>query len=81
LLDEIAAGILGSGEGRLRVGIDRPTAAGKTSLGHELAREISLAGRPVLRASLDDFKKPRTAVRRRGGSHSVSRHRDRQLHV
>ena len=58
LVEEIAARILGSGDGRLRVAIDGPTASGKTSLGHELAREISRAGRPVLRASLDDFKKP-----------------------
>jgi len=58
LLEDIAARILVSGEGRLRVAVDGPTAAGKTSLGHELAREISRAGRPVLRASLDDFKKP-----------------------
>jgi uridine kinase len=40
------------------VGIDGLTAAGKTSAGHELAELISRAGRPVLRASLDDFKKP-----------------------
>jgi hypothetical protein len=40
------------------VGIDGLTAAGKTSLGHELAERISSTGRPVLRASLDDFKKP-----------------------
>lgn len=58
VLEQIAAGILGCGAGRLRVAIDGPTAAGKTSFGHELAREISCAGRPVLRASLDDFKKP-----------------------
>jgi uridine kinase len=58
LLEQIAASILGSSEGRLRVAIDGPTAAGKTSFGHELAREISGAGRPVLRASLDDFKRP-----------------------
>jgi uridine kinase len=47
-----------SGDGRLRVGIDGLTAAGKTSIGHELAEVISRIGRPVLRASLDDFKKP-----------------------
>ncbi|TWF73262.1 uridine kinase [Kitasatospora viridis] len=40
------------------VGIDGFTAAGKTSFGHELAERISTAGRPVLRATLDDFKKP-----------------------
>lgn len=40
------------------MGIDGRTAAGKTSFGHELAEQISRADRPVLRASLDDFKKP-----------------------
>src|SRR5262245_21888031 len=58
LLEKVAARVLASGDGRLRVGIDGPTASGKTSFGHELAQEISRAGRPVLRASLDDFKKP-----------------------
>jgi uridine kinase len=46
------------GHHRLRVAIDGLTAAGKTSLGHELARGLSRGGRPVLRASLDDFKRP-----------------------
>ena len=58
LLDHVATRILASGDGRLRVGIDGLTAAGKTSLGHELAERISRSRRPVLRASLDDFKKP-----------------------
>jgi uridine kinase len=58
VLDHVAARILACGPGRLRVGIDGLTAAGKTSLGHELAERISRSGRPVLRASLDDFKKP-----------------------
>jgi uridine kinase len=42
----------------VRVAIDGLTAAGKTSFGHELAERLAVAGRPVLRASLDDFKKP-----------------------
>ena len=58
MLERVATRILASGDGRLRVGIDGPTAAGKTSLGHELAERISRSHRPVLRASLDDFKKP-----------------------
>ncbi len=40
------------------MGIDGLTASGKTSFGHELAERIARAGRPVLRASLDDFKNP-----------------------
>lgn len=58
LIEQVAKRILGSGDGRLRVGIDGPTAAGKTSFGHELAERIARTGRPVLRASLDDFKRP-----------------------
>jgi uridine kinase len=58
LVKQVADRILAIGDGRLRVGIDGPTAAGKTSFGHELAEHLSRAGRPVLRASLDDFKKP-----------------------
>jgi uridine kinase len=58
VLEEVTARILASGAGRLRVGIDGLTGAGKTSLGHELAERICRSGRPVLRGSLDDFKKP-----------------------
>ena len=50
--------IAGLGDHRLRVAVDGLTAAGKTSLGHELARGIAGHGRQVLRASLDDFKRP-----------------------
>src|SRR6266498_4861836 len=58
LVERIGNRIVAMGDGRLRVGVDGPTAAGKTTFGHELAEQISRAGRPVLRASLDDFKKP-----------------------
>ncbi|MFF3862854.1 uridine kinase [Streptomyces sp. NPDC002209] len=59
LVAEVADRVLGLGGGRLLVGIDGFTAAGKTGFGHELARRIAVAGRrTVLRATLDDFKKP-----------------------
>jgi uridine kinase len=58
LLEHVAERILECGDGRLRVAVDGPTAVGKTSFGHELAERMSSRGRPVLRASLDDFKKP-----------------------
>ncbi|MEU8245218.1 uridine kinase [Nonomuraea sp. NPDC048916] len=58
LIRRVADRVLALGAQRLRVGIDGLTAAGKTSFGHELAEQISRAGRPVLRATLDDFKKP-----------------------
>lgn len=51
---------------RLRVAIDGFTAAGKTSFGHELAAEIGLLGRPTLRTSFDDFKKPWRDAREKG---------------
>ncbi|MFF8276066.1 DUF6924 domain-containing protein [Streptomyces lateritius] len=58
LIEEVAKEILARGPGRLLVGVDGFTAAGKTSFGHELAEWIGNAGRPALRATLDDFKKP-----------------------
>jgi uridine kinase len=58
LLDYVTRRVLACGPGRLRVGIDGLTASGKTSFGHELADRICRTGRPVLRASLDDFKRP-----------------------
>jgi uridine kinase len=55
---DVAERVIALGPGRLRVAVDGLTAAGKTSFGHELAAKIAAAGRPVLRASLDDFKRP-----------------------
>jgi uridine kinase len=52
----VAARVRALGGSRLRVAIDGFTGAGKTSFGHELGE--ALAPRPVLRASLDDFKNP-----------------------
>ncbi|PSL05876.1 uridine kinase [Haloactinopolyspora alba] len=58
LVADVAGRILALGTGRLLVGVDGFTASGKTSFGHELAARISAVGRPVLRATLDDFKRP-----------------------
>ena len=58
VLDHIAGRILAIGPRRVRVAVDGRTAAGKTSLGHELAQRVATAGRPAMRASLDDFKRP-----------------------
>jgi uridine kinase len=54
----VADRIQALGRRRVRVAIDGRTAAGKTTLGHELARLVAGTGRVVLRASLDDFKRP-----------------------
>ncbi|MFF6908144.1 uridine kinase [Streptomyces sp. NPDC012389] len=58
LVKTLASRILTLAPDRLLVGIDGFTAAGKTSFGHELGAEIAKSGRPVLRATLDDFKNP-----------------------
>jgi uridine kinase len=44
--------------GRVLIGIDGRTGAGKTTFGHELAQVLAAQGLTVLRASLDDFKQP-----------------------
>ncbi|EHR61814.1 nucleoside/nucleotide kinase family protein [Saccharomonospora cyanea] len=58
LVERLAQRILTLAPTRLRVAVDGPTAAGKTGFGHELAEHLVRAGRPVLRACLDDFKRP-----------------------
>lgn len=58
MIDRIVALIVDRGGRRSRVAVDGLTAAGKTSLGHELARRIAERGRPAFRATLDDFKRP-----------------------
>ncbi len=58
VLDHIAGRTLAFGPRRVRVAVDGLTAAGKTSLGHELAQQVAAAGRLAMRASLDDFKRP-----------------------
>lgn len=58
VLEQIVDMIDSRGDHRVRVAIDGFTAAGKTSLGHELADGLSRRGRPAFRASLDDFKRP-----------------------
>jgi uridine kinase len=61
VVDRVAGLIhaLDTGGGRrLRVAVDGRTAAGKTSFGHEVAVALAARGRRVLRASLDDFKRP-----------------------
>lgn len=49
-----------------RVAIDGPDAAGKTILADELALLIERSGRPVIRASVDGFHRPRAERIARG---------------
>jgi uridine kinase len=58
VLAAVTARVLAGGTGRLRVAVDGRTAAGKTTFADELAERLAAAGRPVLRACLDDFKRP-----------------------
>ncbi|MGW3347379.1 cytidylate kinase family protein [Nonomuraea rubra] len=50
----------------LRVAIDGPPAAGKTTLADELAVVLRAQGRDVIRATIDDFLVPRAQRYRRG---------------
>lgn len=58
MLVVVASRIHKFGARRVRVAIDGRTGAGKTTLGHELAKVLIDEGRVVLRGSLDDFKRP-----------------------
>lgn len=67
LVDRLAAAVRRiAGSGTLRVGVDGPDAAGKTTLVRELAAMLTAAGSPVLTVSLDGFYHPRARRRRRG---------------
>jgi uridine kinase len=50
----------------VRVAVDGPDAAGKTTLADELAPLIERSGRPVVRASIDGFHRPRSDRYARG---------------
>lgn len=50
----------------LRVAIDGPDAAGKTTLADELAERLRTGDREVIRASIDGFHRRRVERRRRG---------------
>jgi uridine kinase len=50
----------------VRVGVDGVDGAGKTTFADELAEVLRSSGRPVIRASVDDFHNPKTVRYRRG---------------
>ena len=52
----------------VRVAIDGIDAAGKTTLADELVAPIEARGRPVIRASIDGFHRPRPARYERGAN-------------
>jgi uridine kinase len=66
--DEVLAAVAGlvpSGD-RVRVAVDGQSGAGKTVFADELAVTLRRSGRPVLRASVDSFHRPRAERYRRG---------------
>lgn len=66
LIDAVARRIISIRPERIRVVVDGYTASGKTSFAHELAAAVRSHGRPTLRASFDDFKKPWRDSREKG---------------
>jgi uridine kinase len=60
----------------LRVAIDGVDAAGKTTLADELVGPIAARGRPVIRASIDGFHRPRSERLQRGPDSPESYYHD-----
>lgn len=60
----------------IRVAIDGPDAAGKTTLARELAMSIEVTGRRVIRASVDGFHRPRRERLARYGDSAEAFYRD-----
>jgi uridine kinase len=77
LLDQLARRIV-SLEHRhpIRVAIDGIDAAGKTTLADELVAPIGRGGRPVIRASIDGFHRPRAERYRQGASSPAGYYED-----
>ncbi len=77
LLDEIARRILLFQMDRTTcVGIDGVDGAGKTTLADDLAQRLALEGRQLIRASIDDFHRPRELRYRRGRDSPEGFYRD-----
>ncbi len=66
LLDDLAHRLVGLRSTRVRAVVDGYTASGKTSFAHELAAAVRSHGRPTMRATFDDFKKPWRDAREKG---------------
>ena len=69
LIEAVAQGILGLPPERVaRIGVDGVDGAGKTMFADELADILRSASRPVIRASVDCFHRPKADRYRRGRS-------------
>jgi uridine kinase len=77
LLDRLAgAVVVVSRSHPLRVAVDGPDCAGKTTLADELAVAVRAQGRPVIRASIDGFHRPRRERYRQGPDSPVGYYED-----
>lgn len=77
LLDQLAGSIVAlQRPNPVRVAIDGPDAAGKTTLADELATRIRDTGRGVIRASIDGFHRPRNERYARYGDTAEAFYRD-----
>src|SRR5262245_13604907 len=69
MLDQLASRLLAlQFQPPVRVAIDGVDAAGKTTLADELAELLVEHGRPVIRASIDGFHRPRADRYRQGAN-------------
>ncbi len=67
LLAEVAQEVLAAAPGRItRVAVDGVDGAGKSTFADELAEALAPSGRQVVRASVDDFHRPRDLRHARG---------------
>lgn len=74
MVDRLAILIAGLNPERIvRIGIDGVDGAGKTTLGDALAAALTAMGRSTIRASVDDFHRPK-AARYARGRHSPDGH-------
>lgn len=67
VLDAVAEAVPGPGvDAAVRVAVDGVDGAGKTVFADQLGDVLTALGRPVIRASVDDFHRPRAERYRRG---------------
>ena len=78
VLDELTAEILHNyGKSRAIIAIDGVDGAGKTHFADDLAEAFKRANHPVLRASIDDFNRPRADRQARGADSPEAFYRDK----
>lgn len=66
VLGHVVDQIIGRGPGRILLGVDGRSGAGKSTFADELASRLTNLGRTVLRSTTDSFHRPRAERMRRG---------------